>query len=375
MHPWLRELETISMASALAGKHWVRQAFEHDGKYYLVCSSSKGQSLLECKRASPADRWTVQELGKANSIEDGDAVAPLAMPMAAAAHGRHLLVCDYTTHRVVIMRDGRELIGALTAPTMRQPTAVATDGRRAFVAGERMMHVFDLEDGECTDAWPTASPETGRFNCDHGLAIHRSCVLAVDGLGCRVHVFSESGEHLRAWGGSGSGPGCFLQPWGCSVCNDHVLVSEKQGKRVQIFSALGAPVGQLYPDPDGCGDLAGTWVDEASGRVLIADWDKHCVRVLQLLPLKPRSPNGVDEPPSPLRGVGRLRANRNASQAPNGKGSKGVDGTDEPLAISSEPTTGVRRLLANRAASQQKQQPAHLLQASRDGHDEAIDVA
>ena len=276
--PWLRELGTISI-SGVAGKHWVRQAVPgRDGALYLVTSGSKtaGQTtLLKCTNEleDPDQPWSAQGLG----VRDGSP----CMAMGAAAHGGLLLVSDYAMHRVVIFRDGHA-VGELVADGMRQPCGVATsDGVRAFLAGSSKVHVFLIASGECIAAWPTATPDGACFECGHGLALHGDEVLLIDQRSCRVHVFSQQGVYVRSWGRPGRSPGCFQQPWGVAVSNGHVLVSEFVGRRVQIFSIDGVAVGELQPDPDGCGELAAIWAAE-DGRVLLADWGKHCVRTLQL---------------------------------------------------------------------------------------------
>ena len=179
--------------------------------------------------------------------------------------------------------EGGVPVGVLAADSMRQPSTVATDGQTVFVAGSGMVHEFDLNERAYTRSWPTSTPEGGVFECDHGLAIHQGSLFMVDRRGSRVHVFGHRGDYVRSFGGPGEEAGCFRQPWGIAICQDHVLVSEHSGKRMQIFTLDGVPVGQLCPDPDGCGDLASVWADQQTGRVLIADWDKRCVRVMQLL--------------------------------------------------------------------------------------------
>ena len=226
--------------------------------------------------------------------------------MGAATHGQMLLVVDYTMHRVVFTNG--KLTGTLVANTLRQPCAVATDGSRAFVSGAGMVHEFDLLDGACTAAWPTTSPDTGPFECDHGLAVHRDSVFVVDRREpgtCSTPVPT----YARGWRWRGGG----LLP--SALGRRHLLRSRPRLGAVrsakQIFTLTGMPVGQLCPDPDGCGDLAAVWADEQNGRVLYVDWDKRCVRVMQLLSqahspqrgrwlqMGPRSMNEQDYAPTP----------------------------------------------------------------------------
>ena len=289
--PWLREMDTIDISSVV-GKQWVREAVTMSGKddrLYLVCSSGHTQALLECralKVPGAPSAWCAQRVGAdSQSTPCGDqssSETPLHMPMGAAAADGWLVVTDYSMHRAVVYREGKP-VRVLTAETMRQPCAVATDGALVVVAGGSMLHVFELSSGACTRLWPIASPD-GAFECEHGIALHNGSVLVVDRRGCRVHVFDLEGVHQRSWGEPGDAPGSFRKPWGIAVCHlGHVLVSEYSGRRVQIFTIEGHPVGQLYPE--GCGDLAALSLDQQSGRVLVADWDQHCVRVLQVMPV------------------------------------------------------------------------------------------
>ena len=214
------------------------------------------------------------------------------MPMGAAAHGALLLVTERNHHRVCVLRRGRLQL-LLAAATMRQPSAVATDGRRAFVAGTGMVHAFELGTGRCIAAWPTASAGGQPFECEHGLAWHRGELYVVDQRGAQVHVFSERGAHLRSFGGPGAAPGRFVQPWGVAACGEHVVVSEHAGRRVQAFTTDGEVVGQCRPPH--CGDLAGLWAQPTSAAsdavVLVADWGQRCVHALRLRPWYP-SPTG-----------------------------------------------------------------------------------
>ena len=278
MPPWLRELDSIRI-SDIAGKQWIRQAIATpDGSLmYLVCIAGAKSSLLECRLEAATQTWSVQPM-------QTGANQPLCMVMGAALYGCALLLAtDYVNHHVVVFTDGKADGEPLSADKMRQPCAIDTDGHRAFVAASGTIYEFDLQRRQCVASWPTATTGSAAFACDHGIALHDDRLFVVDRNGGSIHVFHCQGEHLFSFGSPGFGAGLLYQPYGVCVTRGHVLISEHGGKCVQIFTLDGKPMGQLCPDPDGCGTLAHLSSDESSGRVLVADWDQHCVRQLQLL--------------------------------------------------------------------------------------------
>ena len=92
-----------------------------------------------------------------------------------------------------------------------------------------------------------------------------------------MHAFSPPGEHLSSFGGYGSNQRRHR------ACGRHILVSEEGGKRVCSLQHDGEVVG--HAATAGWGSLAGISACVGPGgeaRVLVADWDRHCVHALEM---------------------------------------------------------------------------------------------
>lgn len=283
-------------------KLWIRQAVADQGDgggVYAVCDGAREECVMKREDAhgSAATYVSIRP-------SPGNAMQPTCLALA----GRLLLVVYRCSHSVHVCdveeeaeeqeaqqeeaaawghaRSGTRVLRSkaiLGAQTMRQPTGVVTDGERCFVTGGSMVHVFDLASGACVDCWPTMTAEGTLIECGHGVALHQGRLLIVHLRGARVHAFSPSGEHLSSFGGYGSEPGRFCRPWGVASCGRHILVSEEGGKRVQAFSTDGEVVG--HAATAGWGSLAGISACVGPGgeaRVLVADWDRHCVHALEM---------------------------------------------------------------------------------------------
>jgi hypothetical protein len=138
-------------------------------------------------------------------------------------------------------------------------------------------------------SWRTLSAEGEPFECDHGVALHRNEALyVVDKRQARVHAYRPGGQLEFSFGRYGSEPGAFRQPWGIASTGKHLVVSEYMGKRVQVFTPKGEPICCVVPRGGGCFAGVSVCPEEEIGspgfKVLLADWDNHCVRVLRLGP-------------------------------------------------------------------------------------------
>jgi len=284
LHDLLRLQEVPSnVIKGLPGRYWIRQPLlGAGGLVHIVGHSARECVVLEGvahqKQRDASDACVWKRL-----VTD----PMLIMPTAAALHGHWTLIADRATHLVHVLHDGCSLY-TLEADAMRNPCGVATDGTRAIVCADGWVHVFDLNTRQCTVTWPAAVAVGGaRLECEHGVAIHGNEVFIVDQRGSRVHVFSFEGGHLHSFGGKGTDPGRFRQPWGIASCGPHVLVSECGGRRVQAFTADGRAVGHVALE--GCGTLSGLCAGTSKDGLcaLVADWDQCCVRELRLLPWYP----------------------------------------------------------------------------------------
>ena len=294
-------------------KYWVRNTISRDdGRLLAISHGARDCWVRSITPPSPLRTLFAQEPGEAMTPWLV-AVTDLSMPMDVASHGALTVISDKLSHAVhVYSHDEPQAeiaLMILTAPTMRSPCGVATDGARAFVCGGAAVHVFEIASGECTATWPTLTAEGKVFECEHGVALHNGELFVVDQRGARIHVFGIDhhqergvGAHLRDFGGRGEAPGRFLHPWGVASCGDHIVVSEHSGRRVQIFTADGRVVGRVAPAGAGC--LAGVWAGFAGagpsgadcaeaaaqerprprGVVLVSDWDRCVVHALSVTP-------------------------------------------------------------------------------------------
>jgi 3-phytase len=124
------------------------------------------------------------------------------------------------------------LLAACTAPGQRSdpPPAVAAalaDAVQAPTVPERYVSVdMPAEELDSLASWPT--PEGGLWLLATGKASHRLTVFD-----------AGTGQVLRTVGGRGQAPGRFLRPNGVAVFGDHVFVTERDNRRVQVLRLPG----------------------------------------------------------------------------------------------------------------------------------------
>jgi 3-phytase len=116
--------------------------------------------------------------------------------------------------------------GKRSDPPPALPIAVA-DGADAATVPERYVSVeLSADELDSLAVWPT--PEGGLW------------LLATGKAGHRLTLFdAASGRVLRTVGGRGQGQGQFLRPNGVAVFGDHVFVTERDNRRVQVLRLPG----------------------------------------------------------------------------------------------------------------------------------------
>lgn len=129
-----------------------------------------------------------------------------------------IYVCDTWNHRVVVLNESGHMV-------------------REFGA------FADTLDS------PDASPEPGLFFGPRDIAIANDEIYVVDTGNERVQVFALDGTFLRAFGGTGSEAGQFIEPVGIVIdAAGRVYVADSGNARISIFSATGAPIEQWPVD-------------------------------------------------------------------------------------------------------------------------------
>ncbi len=132
-------------------------------------------------------------------------------------------------------------------------------GHGIFIGGDDTIYVVD-SDRHCVHVFSPSGdhkltlgrrdePRYGKpFNHPTDVGVS-SCgnIYVSDGYGnSHVHRFSDSGEHIGTWGGSGSEPGQFANPHSIAVTgDDSVLVVDRENQRVQRFDANGVYLSEM----------------------------------------------------------------------------------------------------------------------------------
>ena len=113
----------------------------------------------------------------------------------------------------------------------------ATDSR-----GPNRVYQYDAGGAEL-QYFGAQGSEIGQFECPNSIHVDNGEVFVLEGDNDRIQVFDESGNYLRGWGSTGSGPGQFDVACGTAslvVVDDEVFVSDCWNRRVQVFNRDGA---------------------------------------------------------------------------------------------------------------------------------------
>ena len=123
-------------------------------------------------------------------------------------------------------------------------------------------------------------------DCDHSLwcaVYHQDRFFVSDVNASCIKVFSKEGKFLYNIGNQGTGDGQLNRPVGLAInkFNHHLIVCDAGNRRVQIFTLDGKFVTKIAKQY--LKDDSGPWFVSVSnnGNVLITDYLKHCVYVLQ----------------------------------------------------------------------------------------------
>jgi hypothetical protein len=124
-------------------------------------------------------------------------------------------------------------------------------------------------------------------------------ILVLDGTDCFIKVYSSSGEYLHSFGGSGSGPGEFLEPVSFAVLNNgNIAVADWDAWCIWLFNSSHEYIGEIGPLPNGAplslragigGGIVGLGLsfadagDEYDGEYNVSAWADSTVPYLEYL--------------------------------------------------------------------------------------------
>jgi DNA-binding beta-propeller fold protein YncE len=140
---------------------------------------------------------------------------------------------------------------------------------------------YSLSNGQELSSFGTygTSPNTGQIGIVHGLGMDASGnIYAADAVNRVVHVYTQSGQWLRDFGGPGNGVGQFtgdLRGLAIDTVNGWVYVVDAEAAEIEKFDLLGNPLGHWGSEGSGPGQYAdgGRQVTvDGQGHVWVADY-------------------------------------------------------------------------------------------------------
>ena len=169
-------------------------------------------------------------------------------------------------HRLLLISDSRS----------HDVVVVHVESRAAPPPSKAATHFYNVVQGVVGSGWWVSGsrPATDSFDHPRGVAYHpHHGVVVADRGNDFIKFFGmtgcEVGDCVREVGGAGEAPGRFLGPYGVVfVGDDRLVVSEFEGRRVQVLTPQGAPL-QVLPLP---GTMCATGVifDAAASALYVA---------------------------------------------------------------------------------------------------------
>lgn len=114
-------------------------------------------------------------------------------------------------------------------------------------------------------------------------------IFVADSGNNRIQVFGQDGSFITAWGGSGTGPGQFNEPWGIVVDESYVYIADTWNHRIQKFTHDGqfvAVFGSSGSPTDAADEALGLFFGPRdlvlldNNRLLVTDTGNHSMQVL-----------------------------------------------------------------------------------------------
>ena len=235
--------------------------------------------------------WTLQHPGQGDWLMPADAVVIDDAIFVLDTGNNRLLKLDQDGGRVTVLASHD------TGPALQMPMAIATDGRRLFIANSLAANVVTMDlAGRVENVIALPADETGGaprpiglavmpdgglvvsdaehhrvmrldstgallwslgtgtraagmegFNVPAGLTVdHSGNIYVVDTLNARIVELSPSGQFLREVGKRGDTAGTLARPKSVAVSSEgHIFVSDGLLAAVEVFDANGAYLGLI----------------------------------------------------------------------------------------------------------------------------------
>jgi len=226
----------------------------------------------------------LDETGRVTATFDSASDERLALrgPMAIASDGRRLFVANSLAAQVLVL----DLSGHLQRTLSLEPVsegartprpiglALTPDGNIAVADADNHLVLLLDPDGNLLKTIGTGARATGAdgFNVPGALALDGDAnIYVVDTLNGRVVKLSPDGTFIRQFGELGDTAGALARPKGVAVDSEgNVFVSDGLTAAVQVFSPAGdylGVIGRSDPTDPASGSIfqapAGLWLDGA----------------------------------------------------------------------------------------------------------------
>ncbi len=192
--------------------------------------------------------------------------------------------------------------GEVSLPPLRHMTLPQFSGRGLAAANDQTFYVVDSDnhqvlhlsgDGLILHTFGGYGVGPGQFNAPWGVAVdQQGDVYVADTWNHRIQKFDANGQHLLTWGHYGQSPvynitgqGVFFGPRGIAVGPDNrIYVTDTGNNRVQVFTEDGQYISEFGGTGEEQGFLSepvGITIN-AAGEVFVADSWNHRIQVFGL---------------------------------------------------------------------------------------------
>jgi sugar lactone lactonase YvrE len=226
--------------------------------------------------------WKVGTQGSGNG--------QLNMPYGVAVYNNNLYVADRDNRRVAVFNatSGAWVksigVGGTDVNQLLAPTAIAFDAiGKMFVSdrANKRVQVYERDENPLRMVGNGGGKpeEFGAFGAGGAVVDTKDSIYASDTSNDRIMMFDFSGKFVKAFGGTGNGPGKLQVPLGVTVDRTgRILVADSGNKRVASFNPDGSFVeNKASPDLEAPAYIAVS----PDGMIYVTDTKNHRVVVVR----------------------------------------------------------------------------------------------